>query len=198
MDPCNPGSSLGRMIDTVSPMHLSIIIAYYFKNNRTMPPILPDTPDKYSNYYNWVIPFLESVTLNKLNAYFRRIDEEDFVEKSLQKVNDYLYIDNQLTNAEKFAIADIIHKMLNKHFIELDSLRADLNIGFAGLDAQQKRLDVFEGLFSNINLPDAKPERKLRISNDIQVLKFIDEGIKGNLERILFQIRYQSQGFKPK
>jgi len=192
MDPMNPTSSLGRIIDVVPYEHLVSVCAYYFKHNRTMPPIMPAVPDKYGNYWNLLRPYYEAIAIERLNRLFHIIDEPDFGDKKvsswLERIIPTGYRKN-LDPAFLFGIATVLHSMLNRYLLEADALRQDIDVGFRGLDAMFKHLDKMEGVLAMLDLPFATVERKVKVSNDIEVLRFIDQAHRKHMERILFQMR---------
>jgi len=192
MDPMNPTSSLGRIIDVVPYEHLISVLAYYFKHNRTMPPIMPAVPDKYGNYWNLLHPFYEAIAIEKLNRLFHIIDADGFSELKVSSWLDRIVPSQYrsiLGPAFLSAIATVLHSMLNRYLLEADALRADIDVGYRGLDAMFSHIEKFEGVLAMLDLPKQSVERKVKISNDIEVLRFIDQAHRKHLEYILFQMR---------
>jgi len=79
--------------------------------------------------------------------------------------------------------------MLNKFVLKADAMRADLDVGFRGLDAQLAFVDELEGVLAMLDLPKASVERRVKINSDIVILEFIERAHRKHLERLLFQIR---------
>jgi len=83
MDPMNPTSSFGKLIDVVPQEHLISVISYYYKN-RAMPSVMPVVPDKYGNYWNMFRPFYEAVVIEKINTLFRKMDTDSFFDDQVE------------------------------------------------------------------------------------------------------------------
>lgn len=102
-----------------------------------------------------------------------------------------------------FAIATVLHTMLNRYLLKVDTMRKDLDVGFRGLDAMLAFIDEFEGALAMLDLPNAAVERRVKINSDIVILDFIDKAHRKHMEQLLFQIRKravfsQSSARRPK
>jgi hypothetical protein len=203
------GYSLGRIIEYMTPAYLIQTVVFFFKGGRRRDMAVPVLPNKDWSYYWRLLPHLELELESRVARLLDWFERDGSYDRAVEGVA-YSWIKperatslepHQVTAVDNLALSlfprpiSSVLKVADESERLSGSISSDMD-QLASLEAAKQRFEIFK--VTGLN-------RKQLIPNDIQVLEFINMGVRrllayewGAYQPPSPETRYQRTRFNPK
>jgi len=182
----SPLDGIAKGLMSIPGSHLVLIVSALYKDNK-----LVSLPDLNKPYMKSLDDYFKAIFINSINDSLRYFDDPHVMNNKLFTIlNGYPnnYVQSSLRHTIKlsyFIERNFFHPVMLQYF-EVEGVRNQ--VGSFDLQSLIHYDSLLKDLSRQLDI-NVKVDRKVKISNEIQVLSFINKGKTRYLDRIIFDLR---------